>query len=42
MNKKSSFIIVRVADELKIKLIKKAGGARKLSALVRSILEENS
>lgn len=38
-DKKDQFVIVRVTAELKEKLVKKAGGARKLSAFARSLFE---
>lgn len=38
-SKKSQFLILRVSQELKDKLLKKAGGT-KLSAFVRSLLEK--
>lgn len=38
--KKDQFVIVRVTAELKEKLVKKAGGMRKLSTFARALFEK--
>lgn len=40
MDKKEAFVICRVSKELKEALVKKAGGARKLSAYLREQLSK--
>lgn len=39
---KNKFIIIRISEDIKQKLVKLAGGDRKLSRFVRAILEDKT